>query len=102
MMLIAFAVAVSGHGEFGQSMNRYLACLSAAGPSETGGQDLESRSRAYRKAAARCVSERQAAIEAAVHDRQLGVSEAQARAQAIDIIDTLDPRSSCKIPGAQC
>ena len=101
-MLIALAAAVSGYGEFGQSMNRYLACLSATGPSETGDRDLESRSRAYRKAAARCASERQAAIEAAVHDRQSGVSESQARAHAIDIIDTLDPMSSCKIPGAQC
>jgi len=101
-MLIALAAAVSGHGEFGQSMNRYLACLSAAGPSEMGARDLKSRSRAYRKAAARCASERQAAIEAAVHDRRPGVSEGQARAQAIDIIDTLDPMSSCKIPGAQC
>ena len=102
MMLIAVAAAVSGHGEFGQSMNRYLACLSAAGAAETEGQDLESRSRAYRKAAARCASERQAAIDAAVKDRQPGVSEAQARAQAIDIIDTLNPMSSCKISGAQC
>jgi hypothetical protein len=102
MILMAFAAAVSGHGEFGQSMNRYLACLSATIPAGLSGQDLQTRSRAYRNAAAHCAVERQEAIEAAVRDRQPGVSEEQARAQAVDIIDTLDPMSSCRVPGAQC
>ena len=102
MMLMAFAAAVSGHGEFGQSMNRYLACVSAAAPSDLSGKDLQTRSRAYREAAAQCASERQEAIEVAVRDREPGVFEEQARAQATDIIDTLDPTSSCRIRGAQC
>ena len=102
MMLLALAAAVSGHGEFGQSMTRYMACLSAAVPADLNGQDLQTRSRVYRKAAAHCTSERQAAIQAAIRDRQPGVSEKQARAEAIDIIDTLDPMSSCRVRGAQC
>ena len=102
MMLMALAAAVSAYGEFGPSMNRYLACLSAADPSDLSGQDLQTRSRAYRKAAAHCATERQEAIEAAIRDRAPGVSDAQARAQAIDVIDTLDPMSSCRVPGAQC
>jgi len=102
MIIVALAAAVSGHGEFGPSMNRYIACLSSGLPSDLSSGDLQTRTRAYRAAAAKCVSERQNAIDAAVRDRQPGVSEAEARAQAIDIIDTLDPTSSCKVPGAQC
>jgi len=102
MMLLALAAAVSGHGEFGPSMNRYVACLSAGSPADLSGQDLQARARAYRVAAAQCRRERGDAIEAAVRDREPGVSEATARAQAVDIIDTLDPTSSCKIAGAQC
>jgi hypothetical protein len=102
MMLVALAAAVSGHGEFGPRMNRYIACLSSGLPSDLSSKDLQTRTDAYRTAAAKCLSERQNAIDAAVRDRQPGVSEAEARAQAIDIIDTLDPTSSCKVPGAQC
>jgi hypothetical protein len=102
MMVFALVAVVAGHGEFGPSMNRYIACLSTGIPSDLHEQNLETRARVYRVAAAHCVSERQDAIDAAVRDRQPDVSEASARAQAIDIIDTLDPMSSCRVPGAQC
>jgi len=94
MILVALAAFVVGHGEFGPSMNRYIACMSAGIPADLTGQDLQTRSRVYRQAAARCVNERHDAIDAAVRDRDPGVSDAAARAQAIDIIDTLDPMSS--------
>ena len=102
MMWIAFAAAVSGPSEFSASMDRYLACLSADLPADLSGQDLATRSRAYRRAASRCEGERQVAIEAAVRGRGPGVSETEARSEAVDIIDTLDPMSSCRVPGAQC
>jgi hypothetical protein len=101
-MWVALAAVVASHGEFGPSMNRYLTCLSAGVPADISKGDLRTRASAYRQAAAKCERERNDAIDAAVRDRQPGVSEAQARAQAIDIIDTLDPLSSCKVPGAQC
>jgi len=102
MMLVALAAAVTGHSDFGPSMNRYMACLSSGLPSDLSSKDLKARTRAYRTAAAKCMSERQEAIDAAVRDRKPSISEAEARAEAIDIIDTLDPMSSCKVPGAQC
>jgi hypothetical protein len=102
MMWIAFAAAVSGPDDFGPSMNRYMACLSAGLPSDLSGHDLQTRARIYREAAAGCQGERQDAIDAAVRNRRSDQSEAQARAEAIDIIDTLDPMSSCRVPGAQC
>jgi hypothetical protein len=102
MMLLALAAAVSGPGEFGASMNRYMACLSADLPADLSRRDLQTRARIYRQAAAHCQHERQDAIDAAVRNRRQGQSEAQARSEAIDIIDTLDPMSSCKVPGAQC
>ena len=102
MIMLALAAAVSANGEFGASMNRYLACLSAGLPADLSGRDLQTRARVYRQAAARCQRERQDAIDAAVRNRRQGQSEAQAQAEAIDIIDTLDPMSSCKVPGAQC
>jgi len=102
MIWIAFAAVVSGHGEFGASMNRYIACVSAGLPSDLSKRDLQTRAGVYRKAAARCQGERQEAIDAAVRNRTSDRSEAAARAEAIDIIDTLDPLSSCRVPGAQC
>jgi hypothetical protein len=102
MIWIAFAAAVSDQGEFGASMNRYMACLSAGLPSDLTHRDLQARAGIYRKAAARCQGEREGAIDAAIRNRTPSQSEGQARAQAIDIIDTLDPLSSCKVPGSQC
>jgi hypothetical protein len=94
MMWIALAAAVLGQSEFSASMDRYLGCLSAGIPSDLSSRDLQTRTRVYRSAAAQCQRERQIAIEAAVRERRPGVSETQAKAQAIDIIDTLDPMSS--------
>lgn len=102
MMWIAVASAILGMSEFSASMNQYLTCLSPGLPSDLSSRDLQTRTRVYREAAAHCQGERQAAIEAAIHERQAGVSEAEARALATDIIDTLDPMSSCQIPGAKC
>lgn len=94
MILIAFAAAVSSPDGFGPTMNRYLACLSAGTPSDLSGRDYATRVRVYRSAAARCTSERAAAMDAAVRDRSPGTSESDARRLALDIIDTLDPSSS--------
>jgi hypothetical protein len=94
MMWIALVAAIIGQSEFSASMDRYLGCLSSGIPSDLSSRDLQTRSRIYRSAAAQCQRERQIVIEAAVRERQPGVSEAQAKAQAIDIIDTLDPLSS--------
>jgi hypothetical protein len=102
MMWMALAAAVSGQSEFGTSMNRYVACLSAGLPSDLSKRDLQTRASIYRSAAARCQGERQEAIDAAVRNRKPSQSEAEARVEAIDIIDTLDPMSSCRVPGAQC
>ena len=96
MMLIALAVAVSGPGEYFSNMNRYIACLGVGLPADLSHQDLVSRNRFYRSATARCQSERQAAIDAAIREREPGVSQAQAKAQATDIIDTLSPMSSSR------
>ena len=94
MMWIVLASAILGMSEFSASMNQYLACLSPSLPSDLSSRDLQSRIRIYREAAAQCQGERQAVIDAAVRERQAGVSEAEARALATDIIDTLDPVSS--------
>ena len=102
MMWIAMAAAVSGPSEFSVRMNQYMTCLSPGIPADLSERDLETRVRVYRQATARCQRERQEAIDAAARGRRPGLSEADARAEAIDIIDTLDPLSSCRIPGAQC
>jgi hypothetical protein len=102
MMWIALAAAVSGPSEFSASMNRYLACLSVGLPADLSSRDRQTRARIYRQAASHCQGERQTAIEAAIRERQPGVSEEKAGALAIDIIDTLDPMSSCRLPGARC
>ena len=94
MIWIALAGAALGQSEFSASMDRYLACLSPGIPSGLSGRDLQTRTRVYREAAAQCRRERQTAIDAAVREREPGVSEAEAQALAIDIIDTLDPMSS--------
>ena len=83
-------------------MDRYLACLSVGLPSDLSSQDLATRSRDYRNAAARCGSERESAIQAAIRGREPGTSAEDAKALAIDIIDTLDLMSSCRVPGASC
>jgi hypothetical protein len=93
-MWMALVAAALGQGQFAAGMDRYLACLSSQLPSDLSSRDLSTRTRVYRQAAARCAGERQAVIEAAVRERKPGVSEAQAKALAIDIIDTLDPMSS--------
>jgi hypothetical protein len=94
MTWIALAAAVLGQSQFSASMDRYLACLSVGLPSDLSSQDLQGRTRVYHKAAAQCTSERQTVIDAAIRERESGVSEAAAKALAIDIIDTLDPMSS--------
>ena len=98
MIWISLAFAVLGQGEFSAGMDRYLTCLSAGIPSDLSSQDLQTRTRIYRKAAAQCQRERRAAIESAVREREPGVSEADAQALATDIIDTLDPMSSMSKP----
>ena len=100
MIWVALAAAVSGQSEFSASMDRYLACLGL--PSDLSSQDLATRSRVYQKAAARCENERETAIQAAIRGREPGTSVEQAKALATDIIDTLDPMSSCRVPGASC
>jgi len=102
MIWIVLAASPLGQSGFSANMNLYMSCLSAGLPTDLSSRDFQTRARAYRKAAARCEGERQQAIDAAVQNRRPGQSEAQARAEAIDIIDTLDPASSCKVPGAQC
>jgi hypothetical protein len=67
--------------------------LSPGIPADLSSRDLETRVRVYRQVTAQCGRERQAAIEAAVRERQAGTSEADARALAVDIIDTLNPMS---------
>ena len=94
MIALSLALSISAQSDFSASMNRYLACVSPAIPRDLSSRDLATRSRVYREATAQCQSERQAAIEAAIRGREDGVSEAEARAQAIDIIDTLDPMSN--------
>ena len=94
MTWIALAAAVLGQSQFSASMDRYLACLSVGIPSDLSSRDLQTRTRVYRQAAAQCLSERQAVIDAAIREREPGVSETAAKALAIDIIDTLDPMSS--------
>ena len=94
MTWIALAAAVLGQSQFSASMDRYLACLSVGIPSDLSSRDLQTRTRVYRQAAAQCTSERQTVIDASIRERAPGVSEAAAKAQAIDIIDTLDPMSS--------
>ena len=94
MTLIALAAAVLSQRQFSASMDRYLACLSVGIPSDLSSRDFQTRTRVYRQAAAKCTSERQTVIDAAIRERETGVSAAAAKAQAIDIIDTLDPMSS--------
>ena len=94
MILIALAAAGLEPGQFAGRMNEYLACLRAGTPSDLASRDYATRVRVYRSAAARCTSERAAAIDAAVRDRAPGTSESDARRLAIDIIETLDPSSS--------
>ena len=95
-MLVLLAAVLSEPPQFGLRMNDYLACLSAGMPADIGTRNQMSRSRLYRAAASHCGRQRDEAIAAAVHDRKPEQSVAEARAQAIDIIDTLDPLSSRK------
>jgi hypothetical protein len=75
-------------------MDRYLACLSSGVPADLAQRDQQTRARLYAQAAGQCRPQRQSAIDAAVKSRASGTSEAEARALAVDIIDTLDPLSS--------
>lgn len=98
MMWVALAAVAPGQSEFSASMNRYVACLSAGLRSDLSSQTVAERSRVYRKAAAQCQREREEAISAAVRERTPGTSAEDAKALAIDIIDTLDPMSSVPRP----
>jgi hypothetical protein len=94
MILIALMATTVQAESFGRRMNEYMACLSAGTPSDLAGRDYATRVRSYRSAAARCTSERAAAVDAAVRDRSAGTPESDARRLATDIIDTLDPSSN--------
>jgi len=94
-MLLAGA-ALPPH-EFGLRMNQYLACVSAGLPADMASRDLPTRTRLYRAAVSRCTRERQAAVDAAVREREPGTTAEAARALAVDIIDTLDPMSNAKL-----
>jgi hypothetical protein len=96
MILAVLALAMSDPPQFSTRMNEYLACLSSGMPVDIGKHDLATRSQIYRHAAAQCQGQRDAAIAAAVRNRRPDQSAAEARALAIDIIDTLDPMSSRK------
>jgi hypothetical protein len=102
MMWLVLAATAQPQTQFFARMNEYIACLSAGETKNLSAPDMQSRARIYRNAAARCQPERQQAIDAAARERRPGISEADARAQAIDIIDTLDPLSSCAVAGARC
>lgn len=96
MIALLLAAAAPSPHEFGVRMEEYLACLRRGLPADMGNQDRQTRARLYRIAAAKCTSERQAAIDAAVREREPGTSPEAARALAVDIIDTLDPLSNSK------
>lgn len=98
MSMFAMAAAAAlQQSQFGPRMNEYMACLMAGLPADMPERSREEKIRLYEAAAAQCGAQREAAIAAAVAGRGPGTSEAEARALAVDIIDTLDPRSSERI-----
>jgi len=89
----AFALLMA-QGTFAESMNTYIACVQNRLPADFSRRDRDARIHLYRAAAAPCQAERDAAVAAAVRNRQPGESAQDARALANDIIDTLDPGSN--------
>jgi hypothetical protein len=93
VILISATALVFAQASWGQSMNDYLACLQQGMPEQMSGMDRAARARIYRAATARCQTERERAIAAAVRNREPDQTAEEARRLAIDIIDTLDPNS---------
>lgn len=93
-MLILLAALAAQPNQWFARMNDYVACLERGTPGNMKSLDQQARAAAYRRAAAQCQAQRKAAIDAAVAGREPGTSAAEARALAIDILNTLDPMSS--------
>ncbi|MFM9827718.1 MAG: hypothetical protein ACKVOB_03110 [Sphingomonas sp.] len=90
-MAIAMAALALGEPQFYGQMKQYIACLQRELPADISSRDRSRRIELYHAATARCQREREAAIAAAVRERPRGTSEAQARQQAIAVIDDLAP-----------
>ncbi len=94
MIALLLALEILAPNEFFARMNGYVACLSDRTPANLSQRPIGERTRIYRLATRQCAGERQAAIDAAIRERDPGTSIEAARTLAIDIIDTLSPTSS--------